>query len=174
MPTAVKAQKIDSIKSLFSDHEHVILTEYRGLTVADISNLRRDLATQSTQYKVLKNTLVKRAVDELGIEGLDQYLEGPTAIAFVGGDISAAAKAISGFAKGRDSLVIKGGVLAGKIIDGAQVGALASLPSREVLIGQFLGVLNAPIGSLARVIAAPTQNLVNVLDQIAKQKESAA
>lgn len=174
MPTAEKLQKIDEIKSLFEGHENVILTEYRGLTVSEISALRRDLSQEGTSYRVLKNTLVKRATEALGLNDLSVHLQGPTAIAFVHGEMTSAAKKLDTFAKGNPALVIKAGLLAGKVIDETQVKAIASLPSREQLVAMLLGVLNNPVTGLVRVLSGPSRALVTVLDQIAKDKGVAA
>lgn len=170
MPTAAKVEKVQEIKNLFESHDSVILTEYRGLKVSELRELRLKLAQDGASYRVLKNTLVKRAADDLGLDGLGQYLEGPVAIAFCAGEVTVSAKTLATFAKRNQNLTLKGGLLAGRPIDGTQIAALATLPSREQLVGQLLGTLQAPLSGFMRVLNGPARGLVSVLDQIGKQK----
>ena len=174
MPAAEKLEKVAEIKSLFGEDNDVILTEYRGLTVSQISALRNDLAEDGSRYRVLKNTLVKRVCDDLKLEGLMEYLEGPVAIAFCGGEITAAAKTLHRHAEESGSLVLKAGLMEGSVIDGAQVNALAIIPSREELIVKMLGSLQSPATGMVNVLAAPIRGLVTALDQIVSQKEKSA
>ena len=174
MPTAEKVQKVQEITALFKGHSDLILADYRGLTVADITELRRKLSSDQTTFRVLKNTLVKRAASEAGIEGLDEHLQGPIAIAFCGGDITTAAKALNDFGKDSEKLEIRAGLLDGKVIDAGQVVVLAKLPSRDELLAKLVGSLNSPLSGLVRVLNGPPQSLATVLGQIVKQKEEAA
>ncbi len=174
MPTAEKVQKVQEIAELLRGHSDLILSDYRGLTVADITELRRKLSSDQTTFRVLKNTLVKRAASEAGIEGLDEHLQGPIAIAFCGGDITAAAKALNDFGKDSEKLEIRAGLLDGKVIDASQVVVLANLPSRDELLAKLVGSLNSPLSGLVRVLNRPPQSLATVLGQIVKQKEEAA
>jgi len=174
LPTAEKVQKVQEITELLKGNSDLILLDYRGLTVADITELRRKLSSEQTSFRVLKNTLVKRAASEAGVEGLDDYLQGPIAIAFCGGDITAAAKALYDFGKELEKLEIRAGLLDGKMIDASQVVALAKLPSRDELLAKLVGSLKSPLSGLVRVLNGPPQSLTTVLGQIVKQKEDAA
>ena len=158
--TAAVAEIVDS----FNDAAGAVLTEYRGLTVKQLQDLRRSLG-ENAHYAVVKNTLAKIAATEVGIEGFDDLLTGPTAIAFINGDVVEAAKGLRDFAKANPALVIKGGVLDGKPLDAAEVAKLADLESREVLLGKLAGamlaslsqavyLLNAPIAQAARLAGA--------------------
>src|SRR5688500_4162631 len=158
--TAAVAEIVDS----FNDSAGAVLTEYRGLTVKQLQDLRRSLG-ENANYAVVKNTLAKIAATEVGIEGFDDLLTGPTAIAFINGDVVEAAKGLRDFAKANPALVIKGGVLDGKPLDAAEVAKLADLESREVLLGKLAGamlaslsqavyLLNAPIAQVARLAGA--------------------
>lgn len=148
--TATVAEMADQ----FSNSAAAVLTEYRGLTVKDLRNLRRSLGEDAT-YAVAKNTLAAIAAKEAGIEGLDESLTGPTAIAFVKGDIAAAAKGLRDFAKANPFLAIKGGVLEGKFLDSQAVLKLADLESREVLLAKMAGALQANLAKAAYMLAAP-------------------
>ena len=117
-----------------------VVTEYRGLTVAQISAVRRALRSLGADYKVFKNTLVRRAIAGTPVEGLGEFLVGPTAIAFVDGDVSAVAKALRDLARESPALVVKGGVLDGKALSARELAALADLPSRDVLLAQLAGL----------------------------------
>ena len=132
--TAAVAEIVDS----FNDSAGAVLTEYRGLTVKQLQDLRRSLG-ENANYAVVKNTLAKIAATEVGIEGFDDLLTGPTAIAFINGDVVEAAKGLRDFAKANPALVIKGGVLDGKPLDASEVAKLADLESREVLMGKLAG-----------------------------------
>ena len=149
-----KAAKVAELKEEFSTSAAAVLTEYRGLTVKDLRNLRRSLGEDAT-YAVAKNTLAAIAAKEAGIEGLDESLTGPTAIAFVKGDIAAAAKGLRDFAKANPFLAIKGGVLEGKFLDSQAVLKLADLESREVLLAKMAGALQANLAKAAYLLAAP-------------------
>ena len=141
-----------------------MLTEYRGLTVKDLQELRRSLG-ENASYAVVKNTLAKLAAKEAGIEGFDDLLNGPTAIAFINGDVVEAAKGLRDFAKANPALVIKGGYIDGASMDAKEIGKLADLESREVLLGKLAGamlaslsqavyLLNAPLAQVARLAGA--------------------
>ncbi|MGC8509350.1 MAG: 50S ribosomal protein L10 [Acidimicrobiales bacterium] len=154
-----KIATVDDVRARVSASTTAVVTEYRGLTVAEISRLRRTLRTLGADYKVLKNTLVRRAIAGTGAEAMSAYLEGPTAIAFVEGDVSAVAKALRDFAREAPRLVVKGGVLDGRPLSVADLSALADLPSHEVLLAQFAGALAAPLRTLAGLMKAVPQNL---------------
>lgn len=184
MPTERKAGTIGELQSLLGDSALSILTEYRGLTVSEMTKLRRDLRPKGTEYHVAKNTLLLRAANELGWSGLDEALAGPTAVAFVKEDISGGSKAVLDFAKNNKTIVIKSAILKGKLLNGDQIEALTKLPSREEMIAKMLGSLKAPTSNLVNVLAQPprnlvtalsgiTGNLVNVLSQVQKKLEEA-
>jgi len=148
-----KAVTLEALEADFRDSTAVLLTEYRGLSVAALKKLRRSLGDEAT-YTVAKNTLLKIAADRAGVPGLAPMLEGPSALAFVKGDAVNAAKAIKNFAKENQKLVIKGGAYAGKVLTVDGVKALAAIPSREVLLAQVAGLLKSPIQRMAGVLAA--------------------
>jgi large subunit ribosomal protein L10 len=164
MARAEKVAAVAEIVESFNDSAGAVLTEYRGLTVKQLQELRRSLRGNAN-YAVVKNTLAKLAADEAGIEGFDDLLTGPTAIAFINGDVVEAAKGLRDFAKANPTLVIKGGVLDGKAIDASEIAKLADLESREVLLGKMAGamlaslsqavyLLNAPLAQVARLAGA--------------------
>ena len=159
-----KAAAIADIVESFNGAAGAVLTEYRGLTVKQLQELRRSLG-ENANYAVVKNTLAKLAANEVGIDGFDDLLTGPTAIAFIEGDVVEAAKGLRDFAKANPALVIKGGVLDGNILDASEIGKLADLESREVLLGKMAGamlaslsqavyLLNAPLSQAARLAGA--------------------
>ncbi len=158
--TADVAELVES----FQESAGAVLTEYRGLTVKQLQDLRRSLG-ENASYAVVKNTLTKIAATEAGVEGFDSLLTGPTAIAFISGDVVEAAKGLRDFAKANPSLVIKGGVLDGRLIEAAEIAKLADLESREVLLAKLAGgmlaslsqavyLLNAPLAQAARLAGA--------------------
>ncbi len=134
MARADKQAAVAEIVESFNASAGAVLTEYRGLTVKELQDLRRSLG-ENASYAVVKNTLAKLAADEVGISGFDELLTGPTAIAFINGDVVEAAKGLRDFAKANPTLVIKGGVLDGQPLDAAEIAKLADLESREVLLG---------------------------------------
>lgn len=149
-----------------------VLTDYKGISVNKLTDLRRQLRKNGVEFKVVKNTLAKRAADELGIEALHSHLEGPTAIAFSLEDPVAPAKAISNFIKINKMLEIKAGLVEGKVISMAGVQALADLPPREVLIAQVVGAMAAPISGFVNVLQGPIRKLTYALEAIRKQQEA--
>ena len=159
-----KAAAVAEIVDSFNDSAGAVLTEYRGLSVKQLRDLRQALG-ENANYAVVKNTLTKLAAKEAGVEGFDDLLNGPTAIAFINGDVVEAAKGLRDFAKANPALVIKGGVIDGASMDAAQLGNLADHESREVLLGKLAGamlaslsqavyLLNAPLAQAARVVGA--------------------
>jgi len=167
-----KVQAVKDIAGRFNETDAVLLTEYRGLHVGDIAEVRNALRETETEYKVLKNTLTRIAVREVGLEDLVALLEGPTAIAFVKGDVAAAAKALDEAAKKFPVLTIKGGVLNGKIIDAEQARELAKLEPREVLLAKIAMLMNAPAQQTVNVFAALLRDLGSMLAQVIAKKES--
>ena len=158
-----QAAVADIVES-FNDAAGAVLTDYRGLTVKQLQELRRSLG-ENANYAVVKNTLAKIAANQVGISGFDDLLAGPTAIAFIQGDVVEAAKGLRDFAKANPALIIKGGVLDGQPLDASEVAKLADLESREVLMGKLAGamlaslsqavyLLNAPLAQAARLAGA--------------------
>ena len=167
-----KTQAVEEITGRFQESNAALLTEYRGLTVGEIAELRGALREADADYKVLKNTLARIAVREVGLDELADMLEGPTAIAFCRGDAVAAAKALDEAAKKYPVLVIKGGVLRGKIIDAGQTKALASLEPREVQLTKIAMLMNTPLQQTVNVFAAALRDLGSMLGQVLAKKES--
>src|SRR5437762_13523777 len=147
-PRAEKVAVVNEVREKFSAAGAAVLTEYRGLNVAAISQLRRQLREAGGEYKIYKNTLVRFAARDLGLE-IEDLLTGPTAIAFVEGDAAAVAKALRDYARTNPVLVVKGGVLSGQVLTAQDAAALADLPSRDVLLARFAGLLAAPMQQLA-------------------------
>lgn len=166
-----KAQVVSEIKEKFQASTSVVVADYRGITVAQATELRAQLRQAGVEYRVLKNTLVKRAAHEVGIEGLDSYLEGPTAVAF-SADPVAPAKVLSEFAKGVKTFTIKGGVVEGKVVDSNGVKALADLPSREVLLTQVVRGMQAPLVGMVNVLQGPIRKMGYALEEVRKLKEA--
>jgi len=148
-----KTAALADLEAGFRDSNAALLTEYRGLTVAQLKTLRRSIAAEA-EYAVVKNTLTKIAAKRAGVEGLDEMLEGPSAIAFVKGDAINVAKALKNFAKEHPLLVIKGGYFDGKVVSADEVKKLADLESREVLLSKVAGALMATLSKAVRTIDA--------------------
>ena len=154
---AAKETAVSEIADSFRNSSAALVTEYRGLSTTQLTTLRRSLG-RDTAYTVAKNTLVKRAAAEAGVEGLDDLFTGPTAVAFVSGEPVDAAKALRDFAKANPLLVIKGGLLDGKALDASEVTKLADLESREVLLGKLAGAMLGTLTKAAVVLnALPTK-----------------
>ena len=174
MPNFEEKQKIvDEIKQKFQDANGVVLADYRGLTVSQVTSLRVDLRQAGVEYRVLKNTMVRRAADEIGLEGLDEFLKDPTAIAF-SADPVAPAKILSDYSKKNKNLKIKAGVVEGKVIDSERVKDLANLPSREVLLAQVLAGMQAPLQGMVNVLQGPIRKFGYALEEVRKLKEAQA
>ena len=167
-----KVAAVDEIRARFEDADAALLTEYRGLGVGEIAEVRGALRDAGSDYKVLKNTLTRIAVREVGLEELVGMLEGPTAIAFIKGDAAAAAKALDDAARKFPVLVIKGGVLNGRVIDASQAGQLAKLEPREVQLAKIAMMMNSPAQQMANVLSALLRNLGSMLAQVVEKKEA--
>ncbi|MDO5037169.1 MAG: 50S ribosomal protein L10 [Tissierellia bacterium] len=166
-----KAAVVEEIKEKIQNSQSMVVVNYRGLTVEEVTDLRNQLREADVDYKVYKNTLAKRAFHELGYEDLDDYLTGPNALAFGMEDLAAPARITTKFAEDHKVLEVKGGFVDGNVLDLDQVKALAKLPSKEVLIAQVLGGLNGPIQGLANVLNGNIRGLAIVLKAIAEKKE---
>lgn len=170
MPTVEKIASVAEFKARLEDSQIAIATQYVGINVENVTQLRKKLREAGCEYKVYKNNLARLALRELNLEDAAQYMDGPTAWAF-SKDPVAPAKVLKEFADTSKFVTVRGGVLSGKVVTDAQVKSLADLPSREVLLGQVVGTIAAPLQNLLGVLNAVPRNLVNVLDQVRKQKE---
>jgi large subunit ribosomal protein L10 len=164
-----KTAAVAELTEAFNTATAAVLTEYRGLTVKDLKELRRSLGADAT-YAVTKNTLTTIAAREAGIDGLDESLTGPTAIAFIRGDVATVAKGLRDFAKAHPLLVIKGGVMDGRVLDAEAVKKLADLESREVLLAKMAGAMNGNLAKAVGLFAAPLSQAARVLDALKSQK----
>jgi len=169
---ANKEASVVELTEKFQSSTAVLLTEYRGLTVAQLKELRKNLSANAT-YAVVKNTLTKIAADKAGVVGLDDQLVGPSAIAFVHGDAVSAAKALRDFAKANPLLVLKGGYFDGKALSADEVKKLADLESREVLLAKFAGAAKASLFGAAYLFNAPLSKAVRTVDALRAKQESA-
>lgn len=166
-PRSTKPTEVADVIERLERSTATVVTEYRGLSVAEMASLRRELRAAGGEYKVVKNTLAKRAIDGTPNEALAEHLSGPTAIAFVTGDVSAVAKALKNFAKANPNLIIKGGIFEGSPLDAAGLSQLADLPSRDVLLAQLAGALVAPLSTLAGLLQALPRDLAYGLKALA-------
>ena len=165
-----KATAVAELTESFRGSTATVLTEYRGLTVAQLKTLRRNLGRETT-YAVAKNTLAKRAATDAGISGLDDLFTGPTALAFVSGDPVEAAKSLREFAKAHPLLVIKGGVFEGKAISADEVRRLADLESREVLLAKLAGAMKGTMSKAAALFQAPLSKAARTVQALADKRE---
>jgi large subunit ribosomal protein L10 len=166
-----KATAIAELREKLSTARSAVLTDFRGLSVTEITDLRTLLRKSAVEYTVVKNTLAKIAVKDTGLAGLAAYLEGPTAIAISRKDPTAASRLLSTWSKTRPTFSVKGGVVEGQLIGPAEIASLASLPPREVLLARVAGAFQAPLQALANVLAGSVRALASVLDQVRVQKE---
>jgi len=173
MATPDKVAAVSELADKFRNSSAVIVTEYRGLSVPQLAKLRSDLRGTAT-YTVAKNSLTALAAKDAGVEGLEDLFVGPTAIAFVTGDPVEAAKGLKAFAKENDKLVIKGGILDGKVISADDIKKLADLESREVLLAKAAGVMKASLFGAAYLFQAPLSKAVRTVDALREKQESAA
>jgi large subunit ribosomal protein L10 len=173
MPTEAKRETVAALREELANSRTMIVSEYRGLKVKEIAEIRRALAKQDVTYRVVKNRLLRIAATDQVAEALSPLLTGPTAIAF-GNDEAGTAKAVLDATKPYARIVkITGGVLGDKAIDADGVTRLATLPSREILLAKLAGGMQAPVGTLAGLFAAPLRNLGYALSQVAEQKARA-
>jgi large subunit ribosomal protein L10 len=165
-----KAAAVAEMADQFTNSAAAVLTEYRGLTVKDLKALRRSLGENAT-YAVTKNTLTTIAARQAGIEGLDDTLAGPTAIAFISGDVATVAKGLRDFAKANPHLVIKAGVMDGRVLDADSVRKLADLESREVLLAKLAGAMKASLSGAVALFAAPLSQTARVLGALQEKAQ---
>lgn len=168
-----KASIVASLTDKFRESASTIFVQYQGLDVATITELRSRCRAENIEFVVRKNTLATRAARALELEEAVEYFRGPTAFAFHAEDATVAARVLKEFRKQATALELKGGLLEGRVLDAAGVERLASIPTREVLLGQLAGTLQAPIVKLARTLQALPSNLVYALAAVRDQKESA-
>ena len=169
----IRADKSTAVAELtenFRSSGATVLTEYRGLTVSQLTQLRRSLGRETT-YTVAKNTLAKRAATDAGIAGLDELFTGPTALTFVSGDVVEAAKGLRDFAKANPKLVIKGGVFEGRAISAAEVTKLADLESREVLLAKLAGAMKGNLSKAAALFQAPLSKTARLAAALQDKRE---
>lgn len=172
-PRVEKVAVVDEITAKLEAADAVFVAEYRGLSVGQLAALRRQLRAGGGEFKVYKNTLARFAAERAGVASLSELLSGPTAITFVSGDPAAVAKALRDASKATPLLVLKGGVMAGKALRAIDIESLAELPSREVLLAQFAGALQAPLVKTAGLLQALPRNLAYGLKALIDQKEAA-
>ena len=171
-PRPDKVAVVNEVRDRLEASDGAVLTEYRGLTVAELAALRSELAQAGGDYKVYKNTLVRLAVADGPQAELRDLLTGPTAIAFVQGDVSAVAKALRDFARANPNLVVKGGVVGSGLLSASDINVLADLPSRDTLLAQFAGALAAPLQQLAGLVQALPRNLAYGISALIDQRQA--
>ena len=163
-PNTQKVERVAELKERIDRSDALLLTEYRGLTVTEITELRRSLAEGGTKFAVVKNTLMRRAVNDAGVAELEPMLEGPSAVAFVEGDPVAAAKSVVDAAKKFPTLVLKGGFMDGKLLSAADAKALASLESREVMLSKIAGLMKSEMSKAAAMFVGAQSKFLGVLE----------
>ncbi len=173
MPTEAKRAAVAELVEAFSNSERAIVSDYRGLTVSDLSAMRRTLREQGITYRVVKNRLARIAAEEAGRGELSSLLDGPTAVALGGRDEASLARGLIEALRPHRSVVIRGGVIGNARIDGAAVTRLATLPSREQLLSQLAGGIASPLSTMASLLSAPLRNLGYGLTQLRDQREAA-
>lgn len=169
-----KEAVVSEITGKLSGADAVIVTEYRGLTVANLAELRGTLRAAGTEYRVYKNTLARFAAKSAGLDALGEMMTGPTALAFVRGDVAATAKAFKEFAKTNPLLVLRGGMMADKAVSASDLEALADLPPREEMLAKFAGLLQAPMVRTAGLLQALPRNAAYGLAALIEQREREA
>jgi large subunit ribosomal protein L10 len=167
-----KIAVVDEVRTRIGDASASIVSEYRGLSVAELAELRTALAAVGGDYRIFKNTLVRRAIDGGEYQPLSEYLSGPSALTFVQGDVSAVAKALKDFARSNPLLVIKGGLADGSLLSSSDLAALADLPSRDVLLARIAGALAAPMQQMAGLLQALPRNLAYGISALIEQREA--
>jgi len=170
LPKEEKVRLVDELRENINSSSALLLTDYRGLTVSEITALRRNLRETGTEYKVVKNTLFEMAAQGIVDSLLVELLKGPTAVAFVHNDPIAPAKAIVDFMRDHKALSIKGGVVEGQFCSGDQIQALSKVPPLEILIGQLMGAIQSPITGLVGTLQGCMSNLVYTLQAVVDQK----
>lgn len=174
MPNVAKIEKVSELKKLFETHDSFFIADYQGLSVTDETELRKKLRESQVRYLVAKNTLLKIAAKEAGRDGLDEFLSGPTVIAFVEGDAAPVAKILHESFKDKELPRTKAFVLDGELHQADEIKKLADLPSREVLLSQLVSAVEAPFTSLIGTIDSFFQELIGTVDALAEKKKAEA
>jgi large subunit ribosomal protein L10 len=170
MPSQDKKEKVKQISKWFDATDSLLVLRYKGLRVAEANELRVTLSEQESDLRVLKNTLTRIALKDTPKEGVIPLIDGPIAVVFLRGDAAAAAKKLKEFSKGRTDFFLMGGLLEGRVLDGKQVEAFAALPSREVLLAQMAGMLQAPMAKLVGTVLAPARKMLGLFQALADKK----
>jgi large subunit ribosomal protein L10 len=165
-----KTESVEALKAVIAAQRGAVVAEYRGMTVSEMTALRRKLREVNAEFRVVKNTLIRRAAEGTPFGALSGNFKGPTAVAFAHGDPVALAKAMKEYAAGSPKVTLRAGYLDGKALSAAEVQALADVPSRQVLLSRLVGGLSSPISRLAQALSGPPRKLVYVLESIRKQK----
>jgi large subunit ribosomal protein L10 len=166
VPRPDKVAVVDEVKSGLTGSAATLLTHYRGLTVTELAELRARLREAGAEYRVAKNTLTRRAANDLGLDGLEELLVGPTALVFCQEDPVAPAKALKAFAKDHPDLVIRGGYLDGEVLDEVAAIKLADLASKEELLGQLVGLMYGALANTARLLQAPLEKQARLVQAL--------
>ena len=172
MPTARKVQLVEDLKTQLENAQGVVLADFTGLDVKKMTQLRRECRKAESSFFVIKNTLALHAIKEVGMEGLGQFLEGPTGWAITGGDAVTPAQILNDFSKEHKLHHIKGGFFDGVVASAEEVAAIAILPSKPVLIAQIMGLIQSPMQGLAGGLNEVVASLARALDEVRKQKEA--
>ena len=174
MPTEAKRETVAELRAELARNSTLIVSEYRGLSVRELAEIRRSLRKQNVSYRVVKNRLMRIAANEAGIEALSPLLTGPSAIAFGSGDESVVAKAVIDATRPYKVIKLKGAILGTQAIDADGLTRLAALPSRDVLLAQLAGAFAAPMANMAGLLAAPLRDIAGGLAALIEQRGSAA
>jgi large subunit ribosomal protein L10 len=172
MPNTRNVESVGDLEEKFKKTRNVFLTDYRGLHVSDLANLRRQLREYDVDYRVAKNTLTLIAAEKVGVQGLGPLLNGPTAIAFANGDVAATARALTDFARTSRILTVKGGVLGSQILNADDVGEVAKLPPTKQLQADLVGAVQGPAANLLGVLNAALSGVARALEERARQLEA--
>jgi large subunit ribosomal protein L10 len=171
MPTQQKKSSVENLEKEARDCKGLLVTSFKALKTVEFNELRQKIRGFDSEYRVVKNSLTKIALKNAGMDALAESLDGPTAIVIERGDALATIKAVFDFVKAHENVKVNGGYFDGKVVSADQLKSIASLPSREVLIAQLLGTLQAPMVNLVSVLQAPVRDLASVLDQVAKKPQ---
>jgi large subunit ribosomal protein L10 len=174
MPSQEKKEKVKQIKKWFDKTDSLLVMNYKGLSVSEANELRVKLKDMDSELRVLKNTLTRIAVADSPKEGITPLLDGPIAVVFVHEDAAATAKALRDYSRGRKDFYLRGGLLDGRVLDGRQVEAFATLPPREVLLAQMVGVVQAPLSRVLGAVAAPARKMLGLFQALADLRASEA